>query len=174
VVLTRTDSEAASAAVQSAVVEQFPNVSAIDLSLILSVAEDLFERVALVIRFMALFSILTGLIVLIGAVAVSRYQRVEESVLLKTLGASRTQVFKILLIEYLFLGVLASLTGIVLSLAGAATLAFFVFDAPFVWAPDALALTLAVVTGLTVGVGLLNSRGLYNRPPLEVLRAATT
>lgn len=174
VLLTRTDSEAASSAVQSAVVEQFPNVSAIDLSLILSVAEDLFERVAVVIRFMALFSILTGLIVLIGAVAVSRYQRVEESVLLKTLGASRAQVFKILLIEYLFLGVLASLTGIVLSLAGAAVLAFFVFDAPFVWAPDALLLTLVVVTGLTAGVGLLNSRGLYNRPPLEVLRAATT
>ncbi|NBB84869.1 MAG: FtsX-like permease family protein, partial [Bacteroidetes bacterium] len=174
VVLTRTETEEASAAVQRAVVEQFPNVSAIDLSLILAVAEDLFERVALVIRFMALFSILTGLIVLIGAVAVSRYQRVEESVLLKTLGASRAQVFKILLIEYLFLGVLASLTGIVLSLAGAGILALFVFDAPFVWAPDALALTLAVVTGLTVGVGLLNSRGLYNRPPLEVLRAATT
>ncbi len=174
VLLTRAESDEESASLQQAVVADFSNISAIDLSLILSVAEDIFDRVALVIRFMALFSILTGLIVLIGAVAVSRYQRVGESVLLKTLGASRGQVFKILTIEYFFLGLFASLTGIVLSLVAASILAFTVFDASFVWAPDALLLTVAAVTGLTVGVGLLNSRGIYSRPPLEVLRSATT
>ena len=102
---------------------------------------------------------------------VSRYQRIEESVLLKTLGASKKQVFKIMLIEYLFLGVLATATGLVLAYGGSWALAAFVFDTPFVAAPLPLLAALFVVTGLTMGIGLFNSRGIYARPPLEVLRA---
>jgi putative ABC transport system permease protein len=171
VVLSRADTEQASARVQSQIVQQFPNVAAIDLSLVLSTFDALFSRLSYVIRFMALFSILTGLIVLVGAVVVSRYQRIEESVLLKTLGASRRTVMKIMTIEYLFLGVFAALTGLVLSLGGSWALSYFVFEGPFVAAPGPLLVALAVVTGLTIFVGLLNSRGIYSRPPLEVLRA---
>jgi putative ABC transport system permease protein len=126
---------------------------------------------AFVIRFMALFSILTGLVVLAGAVLVSRYQRIEESVLLKTLGASRKQVVQIMLIEYLFLGVFATVTGLVLAYAASGALAVFVFETSLVLAPLPLVLSFVVVTALTVGIGLLNSRGIYARPPLEVLRA---
>jgi putative ABC transport system permease protein len=171
VVLSRAETEEASARVQSQIVQQFPNVAAIDLSLVLSTFDALFSRLSYVIRFMALFSILTGLIVLVGAVVVSRYQRIEESVLLKTLGASRRTVMRIMTIEYLFLGVFAALTGLILSLAGSWALSYFVFEGPFVAAPLPLLLALVVVTGLTIFVGLLNSRGIYNRPPLEVLRA---
>jgi putative ABC transport system permease protein len=171
VVLSRADTEAASARVQSQIVQQYPNVAAIDLSLVLSTFDALFSRLSYVIRFMALFSILTGLIVLVGAVVVSRYQRIEESVLLKTLGASRRTVRRIMTIEYLFLGVFAALTGLVLSLGGSWALSYFVFEGPFVAAPIPLLVALVVVTGLTIFVGLVNSRGIYNRPPLEVLRA---
>ena len=171
VLLSRAATDAQSAQLQRAVVEQYPNVSAIDLSLVLSVFEALFGRISFVIRFMALFSIGTGLIVLAGAVVVSRYQRVEESVLLKTLGASRRQVFSIMLIEYLFLGLFAALTGLVLAVAASWALALFVFDAPFAFAPGALLAALLAVPALTMAVGLFNSRGLYARPPLEVLRA---
>ena len=171
VLLSRAATDAQSAQLQSAVVEQYPNVSAIDLSLVLSVFQALFGRISFVIRFMALFSIGTGLIVLAGAVVVSRAQRVEESVLLKTLGASRRQVFRIMLIEYLFLGLFAALTGLVLAVAASWALAFFVFDAPFAFAPGALLAALLAVPALTIVIGLFNSRGLYARPPLEVLRA---
>jgi putative ABC transport system permease protein len=171
VVLSRAETEQASARVQSQVVQRYPNVAAIDLSLVLSTFDALFSRLSYVIRFMALFSILTGLIVLVGAVVVSRYQRIEESVLLKTLGASRGTVMKIMTIEYLFLGVFAALTGLVLSLGGSWALSYFVFEGPFVAAPIPLLVALVTVTGLTIFVGLLNSRGIYNRPPLEVLRA---
>ncbi len=171
VVLTRAPDDDASGAVQAAVVHAFPNVSAIDLSLILSVFEAIFGRIAFVVRFMALFSILTGLIVLAGAVIVSRFQRIEETVLLKTLGASRRQVLRIVAVEYLFLGLFATLTGLTLAVLGSWALAFFVFDTPLVVSPVALLLALAVVTGLTLGIGLLNSRGVYERPALEVLRA---
>lgn len=171
VVLSRAVNDDASARVQRRVVENYPNVSVIDLSLVLSTVQDLFGRLAYVIRFMALFSILTGLIVLAGAVVVSRYQRAEESVLLKTLGASRRTIFQIMTVEYFFLGMFAAATGIVLALTAAWGLSYFVFDGPFVVAPWALLLAFVVVTGLTIGIGLFNSRGLYDRPPLEVLRA---
>jgi putative ABC transport system permease protein len=138
---------------------------------VLSTVQDLFGRLAYVIRFMALFSIVTGLIVLAGAVIVSRYQRAEESVLLKTLGASRRTVLKIMTVEYLFLGVFAAATGILLALVAAWSLSYFVFEGPFVVAPGALAIAFVVVVALTIGIGLFNSRGLYDRPPLDVLRA---
>jgi putative ABC transport system permease protein len=171
VLLSRSDSDSASAEVQRRVVADYPNVSAIDLSLVLSTFQDLFGRLAYVIRFMALFSILTGLIVLAGAVVVSRYQRAEESVLLKTLGASKHTVLLIMTVEYLFLGVFAAATGILLALAAAWSLSYFVFEGPFVVAPWALLLAFAVVIALTIGIGLFNSRGLYDKPPLDVLRA---
>ena len=171
VVLSRTESDSAAAAVQRRVVQEYPNVSAIDLSLVLSTFRDLFGRLSYVVRFMALFSIITGLIVLAGAVVVSRYQRAEESVLLKTLGASRRTVLQIMTVEYLFLGAFAAITGLLLALAAAWGLAYFVFEGPFVLAPWTLIAAFVVVTMLTVGIGLFNSRGLYDRPPLDVLRS---
>lgn len=171
VFMTQTGSDEKTAALQSALVQRYPNVSTVSLSLVLAVFDEIFGRVAFVIRFMALFSILTGLIVLAGAILVSRFQRIEESVLLKTLGASRKQVLRIMIIEYLFLGVFATLTGIVLAYSASWSLARFVFETPLVTAPFILLLALVVVTGLTLLIGLLNSRGIYARPPLEVLRA---
>ena len=171
VLLSRTSTDEQSARVQRRLVQEYPNVSAIDLSLVLSTVKDLFGRLSYVIRFMAAFSILTGLIVLAGAVVVSRYQRAEESVLLKTLGASRKTVLQIMTVEYLFLGVFAAITGILLAIIAAWSLSYFVFDGPFVVAPWALLGTFVVVVLLTIGIGLFNSRGLYDRPPMEVLRA---
>jgi len=171
VLLSRASDEDMSAAVQRSVVQQYPNVSAIDLSLILSTFQDLFGRLSYVIRFMALFSVFTGLIVLAGAVVVSRYQRAEESVLLKTLGASRDTVQKIMTVEYLFLGTFAAATGLLLALAAAWSLSYFVFNGPFVGAPLVLLSAFGAAVVVTIGIGLWNSRGLYDRPPMDVLRA---
>ena len=173
VLLSRTPDGDASAAAQRDVVQAYPNVSAIDLSLVLSTFEDLFGRLAYVIRFMALFSVFTGLIVLAGAVVVSRYQRAEESVLLKTLGASRRTVQTIMTVEYLFLGAFAAATGLLLALAGAWSLSYFVFNGPFVVAPFVLGVAFVLAVVVTIGIGLWNSRGLYDRPPLDVLRTET-
>ncbi|MDL1878728.1 FtsX-like permease family protein, partial [Cytophagia bacterium CHB2] len=171
VVVTRAGQAELSANVQRAVVQQFPNVSAIDLSLILMTAETILSKVSFVIRFMALFSIFTGLAVLAGAVITSRYQRIQESVLLRTLGANRRQVIKIMTIEYLFLGGLAAITGLLLALAGTWGLAFFVFKTSFAPALAPSVAIVILVAGLTLLLGMLNSRGIVDRPPLEVLRA---
>ncbi|MDX1418574.1 MAG: FtsX-like permease family protein [Rubricoccaceae bacterium] len=171
ILITRAGSPERSAALQRAAVEQFPNVSAVDVGLVLGLVEGILDRVAFVLQFMALFSVGTGLVVLAGAVRIARLQRIEEGVLLRTIGASRAQVRRILVAEYLFLGVLAALTGIGLAAAAGWTLALFVFQAPFVVAWDWILAALVVVPALTIGVGLAGSRGLLARPPLDVLRA---
>ncbi len=170
--LLHSPSTEASAALQRRLIHSFPNISAIDLKLVLNTVNTILDKASLVIRFMALFSVATGLLVLIGVVTGSRYQRLRESVLLKTLGASRRQVMQITLLEYCFLGGLAALSGVLLALGGTWALSLFVFDIPFApaWAP--VAGVLVLVTGLTVAVGMFFSRGLHNRPPLEVLRGA--
>ena len=169
--VTRTPTPAALASVQQALLRQFPNVSAIDLGLILNTLDDIIGKVSFVIRFMAGFSILTGLLVLSSSVVISRYQRVRESVLLRTLGASRAQILRITLVEYGMLGLLAALAGIGLAVLAAWALAVFVFEASFGPAVLPLLGLAALVTGLTAGIGLLNSRDVLRRSPLEVLRA---
>jgi putative ABC transport system permease protein len=170
VVLSRTDSDSLSAAVQAAVVRSYPNVSAVDLSLVLEVLDAVFSRISFVVRFMALFSVLTGLIVLAGAVAVSRMQRVGEAVLLKTLGASRRQVIRIAAVEYLALGIMAAATGLILSVLSGWLLAVFVFDTPLALGGWTLPLLTLSVVGVVLLIGVLSSRGVYRKPPLEVLR----
>ncbi|GMQ82460.1 MAG: ABC transporter permease [Rhodothermia bacterium] len=171
VVLTRTETESESAAVQSAIVRRYANVSAIDISLVMNVFDAIFSRIAFIVRFMSLFTIITGLIVLSGAVLISRFQRIEESVLLKTIGASRSQVLRIMFVEYIALGTLAAAAGIILALGGGWALSTFVFEIDFV-VPTLQLIGLVVFEVLmTLTIGLLNSRGVYAKKPLEVLRA---
>ena len=171
VLVTRADSTEQMAALQRDVVRRFPNISVIDLGSILSTVDNILGKVSLVIRFMAFFSVAVGLIVLIGVITGSRYQRIQESVLLKTLGASRHQVVKIMVLEYMFLGSFAAATGLVLSMGGVWGLSNFLFEIDFV--PDYLPVALAfvLVSGLTMAVGALSSRGIHSSPPLEVLRS---
>lgn len=170
VLLTRIPDKKTSAHFQQLVVQQFPNVSIIDLGLVLSVLDKLLSKVGFVIRFMAAFSIITGLVVLIASVLISKYQRIQESVLLRTLGAVRKQILYITALEYFFLGALAALTGILLSLAASWMLATFSFETGFDPAWFSLLLVFATISLLTVVIGLLNSRSVLTRPPLEVLR----
>ena len=171
VVLTRVDSPKRSAELQRAILQRFPNISAVDVTLILDTVDQVLSKIAFAIRFMALFSILTALVVLVGMLVSNRYQRARESVLLRTLGASRRQINQIMSIEYLFLGTFAALTGVTAAIVSSFGLTHFVFEADLVlnWLP--LFLVSLTVIILTLVVGMFNSRGLCNRPPLEVLRA---
>jgi putative ABC transport system permease protein len=173
VLVTRVASSAQSAQLQRAMVKVFPNVSVIDLTMIVQTLDAIVEKVFFVIRFMALFTVLTGILVLVSALVTGHFQRVRESVLLRTLGASGGQIFGILLVEYVGLGVVAALTGVILALGGAWALAQFVFHVRF--APEAapVILALVIVPILTGGIGLLMSRDVLKHPPLELLRAET-
>lgn len=171
VVVSRVSNAEQSAKFQAAIVRDFPNVSAIDATQILKSVDEVLRKVSFVIRFMAMFSILTGLLVLLSSIYQGKYARIRESVLLRTLGASRRQILSINALEYFLLGSLACLGGLLLSVGGAWALSKFAFEMPFEpdWSP--LALTFAVITALTVLIGLFNSREVVSKPPLEVLRA---
>ena len=102
------------------------------LTLVQSTIAGILGRVALAVRFMAVLSFALGIPVLFSAVAATRRERVREGVLLKTLGATRAQVGRVMLVEYAALGALGSLTGMLLSFGGAWALSRFVFEVPFV------------------------------------------
>lgn len=171
VMTVQTPDEQASATLQQQLVQKFPNITIIDIRQVLTVIEDLLSKITWLINFMAFFSILTGFIVLTGAVKNSKYHRIRESVLLRTLGAGSKQILKITFLEYLYLGVLGALTGILLSLAGSQLLAWLVFDTPFVPSPVPFLILLPGISLLVVLVGLSNSIAVIKSSPLEVLRS---
>jgi len=160
-----------SARVQQAVVRAHPNVSAIDLAVIMQTIDSVYSKASFVVEFLALFTVITGGIVLAGAVLIGRSQRVRESVLLRTLGATKAQVNRILFAEYLALGTLGAAVGAVLAVSANWALAYYVFEVKWS-APSLLVLAggWAVVSALTVTTGWLSSRGISDHPPLAVLR----
>ncbi len=122
---------------------------------------------------MALFTVVTGVIVLVGAVMTGRFQRIRETVLLRTLGATRRQLTRIMLVEYAVLGVLAAVTGGLLALVANALLAKFIFHLSPSAPPLQLLLAVLGATAVTLATGLLANRGVADHPPLEVLRQET-
>lgn len=170
VFLTRVMDPTARAALQRAVVVHEPNVSTIDLALIQHAIDGILDKVSIAIRFMALFSVATGILVLLSAVAAARRQRLREGVLLKTLGATRAQIGRIMLSEYTVLGLLSAATGLVLSLGGAWALMHFLFDSPFSPAGPPLLVLALIIVALTAAVGLSSSRDVFAETPMAALR----
>ena len=111
-----------------------------------------------------------GIPVLFSAVAATRRARLREGVLLRTLGASRAQVARILLAEYGALGALGATTGMLLAFAGAWGLTRFLFKDPF---DPAILPTIAIALGmllLTMAIGFLTSRDVYRATPMQAIR----
>ena len=129
--LTRIEDPGARGRIQRRLVERFSNLTAVDISTVQAAVEKLVGQVTLAIRFMALFSLITGAVVLAGAVATSRYQRVREGALLRTLGATRGQILRVVAAEYSALGLIAALAGLGLAMVAAWALARWVFETPF-------------------------------------------
>lgn len=170
VALTRILSPGSRGTFQRRIAERFPNISTLDLSLLQEALERLVGRVALAVRFMALFSIGVGILVLIGALATSRFQRIREGALLRTLGATRSQIFAVVVAEYLALGLVASVVALLLAVAAGWSLARFVFEGSFSLPLLPLGALVLGIIALTILVGLANSREVVRRTPLEVLR----
>ncbi len=113
-----------------------------------------------------------GIPVLFSAVAATRRERLREGVLLKTLGATRQQIGRIMFAEYALLGLLGSLTGMLLSFGGAWGVMRFVFEQPMTPAyGPALALAGATLL-LTVSIGVLSGREVFRETAMAALREA--
>jgi putative ABC transport system permease protein len=172
VLLGRSPSPAATTQLQRRVVARYPNVSSLDLTLIQRTIADIVSKVTVAIRFMALLSLAMGIPVLFSAVAATRRDRIREGVLLKTLGATRRQIGRIMLAEYAALGLLGSLIGVSLSIAAAWALTHFVFEASFRPALPPALVVAAATTLLAIAIGVLSGRDVFAETPMVALREA--
>jgi putative ABC transport system permease protein len=168
--LLHSPSKETTAKLKQELILRYSNVSTVDLTLVLKTIDDLIDRIAFAIHFMAFFSILTGLMVLAGSVVNSRFAKIRENTLLRTLGAARWQISLVGILEYAYIGFLAAATGVGLSLFAIEWLTQYFLEISFDHDWGNLAGVVGVITGLTVLVSWLNLRTLLNRPPLEVLR----
>ncbi|MBI3868181.1 MAG: FtsX-like permease family protein [Verrucomicrobia bacterium] len=170
VLATRATSPRQSAELQRSLVAKYPNVSVIDLSLVLSTLDSIVSKISLGIQFMAFFTVATGLLVLMGALWTSRKQRVRETALLRTLGASKGQIRTILMMEYASLGALAAVAASGLALLSSWALVHFLFHASFAPSFAPILAAGALIPGVTLVTGWWSSRGVLDVAPLEILR----
>ena len=156
---------------QSAVVAAFPNITAIPIREVLERVSAMLDQIALAVRLVAAFSVGAGLIVMAGALAITRQQRLYQSVILKALGATRGFVSRVFAVEYALLGAAAGLAGSALAALLAWAVLRWALEVPWRWAPGTLLAGVASATALALLVGFLGTRRLLGRRPLGVLRS---
>jgi putative ABC transport system permease protein len=160
----------ADAAVQESVAAAFPNVTAIPVRDVLERVTGVIDRIAVAVRLVALFVLGAGFTVMAEALAQSRAQRLYESVLLRTLGATRGRVAGAFAVEYGCLGLVAGLGGAATGVVTAGLVLRFVLDVPVAWEPAPVAIAILASVALAVTVGCLGTFRLLGRKPLPVLR----
>lgn len=156
---------------QRDVIGTFPNVQVFDVADIVSAVQRLVNNFVLAISVVGSFVILSGILILIGSIALTKSQRIYENAILKTLGANRRILFGILVSEYGLLGVLAGVIG-----AGFATLMSYAvsrFILNIQWEFDLwLALLgITITASVVLAVGTLSSFDVLFRRPLATLRS---
>jgi putative ABC transport system permease protein len=161
---------AAETAVQDAVVRALPNVTAIPVRDVLERIGRVMEQVGVAVRAVAAFVIGAGLVVMASALATSRYQRLYESALLRTLGATRVLVARAFAVEYACLGAAAGVGGSVLAALLAWIVLRWVLDVPWTFEPGPLALGVTLPVVLALAVGFLGTFRLLGQRPLPLLR----
>ena len=153
----RTSTRSEALILQQQIVHRYPNISALDIGLLIESFRDFLNQITFVIQFIGLFSILTGLIVLAGAAASSRFQRLKEAQLLRVLGAQKQIIKRILFIEFFAVGGLSSLLGVGLSLGVSYLVGYFVFDLVLEPSWGILSLEVFIIIGLVTLIGAANS-----------------
>ena len=158
------------AALQNAVVAAFPNVTAIPLRDVLERVAAVLADIAVAVRLVAFFTLGAGVVVLAGALAATRSQRLYDSVVLRTLGATRGLVARAFAVEYGLLGAAAGLGGAGLATVLAWAVVRWVLDAPWSFDPVVLLVGVAASVTLAIAVGFLVTFRLLGQKPLPVLR----
>lgn len=155
---------------QSAVAAAMPNVTGVPVRDVFERVDAILGRVALAVRSIALLAIAVGLAVMAGALTASRYQRLLDSVILRTLGATRGVVARVFAVEYACLGAAAGLGGSALAVLLAWLAARFVLDTPWRFEPALVGLGVLLAVVVAVAVGFLATYRLLGQKPLAVLR----
>jgi putative ABC transport system permease protein len=156
---------------QRALVDRFPNVSVIDLREVLEVVERLLSRVTLGVSVVGGLVLFTGVLILVGSVSMSRFQRIYEAAIFRTLGAGTRLLTLITALEYLVLGLIAGSIGSLAAIALAWYVTTRVLHLDWAVSPGTIAAGIALTTALVTVVGLAASATILRRRPLAALRA---
>jgi putative ABC transport system permease protein len=168
--LTGSDASAR-AQLEHDIVSRFPNVSVIDLREVLQTVGKVFRVVSVAINVVGTLVILTGALILVGAVAVTKFQRVYEAAIFKTLGASSRSIGALLLIEYGLLGTVAGAIGSFGALALGWGVSRYALDIPWEPAVSENVMSTIVTSVLIAVIGVAASADVLRRKPLATLRA---
>lgn len=156
---------------QAALVGVAPNVSVIDGREILDAIKAVIDNVTIAVTVVGTLVVLSGLMILIGAVAMTKFRRVYEAAIFKTLGATRSLIASVLVLEYGLLGILSGSIGAAGAIGLTWAVSRWVLEIPFT-PPFAISAIGVVVTTLMVAIiGVLSSWEVLQRKPLATLRA---
>lgn len=156
-------------AVQRALFNSYPTVTVINIADVIETIQGVVQQITIVVRFLAAFSILAGAVILASSIASTQFRRVREVVVLKTLGAKRNHIAAVFSVEFVVLGLLAGLVGVIFAnllsrvLLHRLDVAFHVE-----WLATALALIGTAI--LAIGTGWAASFRILGQKPLQVLR----
>jgi putative ABC transport system permease protein len=156
---------------QRAIVDRFPNVSVIDVADIVRGVGRILSNITLAVSFIGGFVFLSGALILVGSIAMTKFQRVYEAAVLKTLGAERRVLLTMMLAEYGLLGLVAGLVGAAASNGLSYAVSRYVFEIDWAFAPLLNFGGVAATILLVGAVGALSSLDVLTKKPLSILRA---
>ncbi|MFN7936220.1 MAG: FtsX-like permease family protein [Bryobacteraceae bacterium] len=160
------------APLQRAVFAKFPTITVINGADVLAIIQEVVDQIALVIRFISFFAILAGAIILASSVAGTRFRRVREVVILKTLGATRRRIGGIFSVEFLILGLAAGVLGSLLATAFSLLVLKRLFQVDYRFDPLPHLIAIVLTALLANIAGWLASHRILQQKPLEALRGS--
>ncbi|MGH9254009.1 MAG: ABC transporter permease [Vicinamibacterales bacterium] len=161
----------ARARMQGTLTATFPNVTAIDLREILQTIQTIVNNVTLAVTVVGLLVLLSGVLILVGAVSMTKFRRVYEAAILKTLGASSKLIAAMLVLEYGVLGAIAGTVGAVGAIALSWAIARYALELPWEPTPSITIGGIIVTSVLVAAIGVLASVDVLRHKPLATLRA---
>jgi putative ABC transport system permease protein len=156
---------------QREILDQFPNIQIFDVADIVSAVQKIINNFVLAISFVGGFVILSGILILIGSVALTKSQRIYENAVLKTLGASRGTLAKILFAEYGILGLVAGIIGAVFSTALSFAVSRYILDIEWEFSYGVVIVGILITAVLVMLIGVAASFDVLFRKPLVTLRS---
>jgi putative ABC transport system permease protein len=156
---------------QRHLIDKFPNVQIFDVADIVAAFQKLVDNFVLAISFVGSFVILSGMLILIGSIALTKSQRIYENAILKTLGARRLTLTSILFAEYGLLGILAGIIGAVFATALSFAVSKYIFEIEWQFDLGLTLLGVLMTAVLVTVVGALASFDVLFRKPLGTLRS---
>ena len=150
--------------------QHYPTITVINVAATLETVRQVVLQITRVIQFLASFSIFAGIVILASAIAGTRYRRIREVVVLKTLGATRARIAAIFSVEFAVLGLVAGLVGVLFANVLARFVLVRALKFEYTFATGLSLAALACTAALTVAAGWLASHRVLGQKPLEVLR----